>query len=270
MTDTLALLSRLTDWQNLLDVTLVTLFFYVVLRLFQGTPAVQLLRGILIIVLVVAVVTRTVELTAFSWLLRNSSLVVLVAIPVIFQPELRRALERVGRSAPLFNRRNEGATTQQVINDIVKATEQMAARKHGALIVLEGKTGLAEYIDRGILLHADITAELLTTIFFPNTALHDGAVIIQDQKIVAAGCVLPLTHREMTDSQLGTRHRAGIGITEQSDALSIIVSEETGTTSVARNGRIVRRLDNNRLRRILSDFYDPRIHDQGLGDDTTS
>jgi diadenylate cyclase len=258
MSDIIAILSRLSDWKNLLDLSLVALFFYILLRLFRGTQAVQLFRGILIIGLIIAVVTRTVELTAFSWLLRNSSLVVLVAIPVIFQPELRRALERVGRTV-FWNRRNEGAATQEMINEIVKAAEQMAGRRHGALIVIEGATGLGEYIDRGIPINGDITAELLMTIFYPNTALHDGAVIIHFGKIAAAGCVLPLTHRKIPDVHLGTRHRAAIGITEQSDALSVVVSEETGNISVARNGRIVRRLDSNRLRRILSEFFDPQL-----------
>jgi diadenylate cyclase len=126
------------------------------------------------------------------------------------------------------------------------------------LIVLEGATGLGEYIDRGIVISGEVTSELLTTIFFPKTALHDGAVLIRDGRVAAAGCVLPLTHRELLDPQLGTRHRAAIGITEQSDALAVAVSEETGAISVARNGRIIRRLDNNRLRRILTEFYDPR------------
>ncbi len=265
MSDILALLSRLSDWRNLLDLGLVTLFFFMLLRLFRGTQAMQLFRGILIIGLIIAVVTRTVELTAFSWLLRNSSLVVLVAIPVIFQPELRRALERVGRTA-FFNRRMEGALTQQIINEIVKAVEQMANVRHGALIVLEGATGLGEYIDRGVPINGDITSELLRTIFFPNTPLHDGAVIIRYGKIAAASCVLPLTHRRFPDMHLGTRHRAAIGITEESDALSIVVSEETGTISVARNGRIVRRLDSNRLRRILSEFYDIQVRQREEGD----
>jgi diadenylate cyclase len=258
MNDILAVLGRLYNWQSIIDLSLVALFFYILLRLFRGTQAVQLLRGILVIGLVIAVVTRTVELTAFSWLLRNSSLVVLVAIPVIFQPELRRALERVGRGMPFLNRRVEGATTQQMINEIVKACEQLADNRFGALIVLEGATGLGEYIDRGVVISGEVTAELLTTIFFPKTALHDGAVLIRDGRVAAAACVLPLTHRELLDPQLGTRHRAAIGITEQSDALAVAVSEETGAISVARNGRILRRLDNNRLRRILTEFYDPR------------
>ncbi|MBX2999519.1 MAG: diadenylate cyclase CdaA [Caldilineaceae bacterium] len=258
MNDIVAVLGRLYNWQSIIDLSLVALFFYILLRLFRGTQAVQLLRGILVIGLVIAVVTRTVELTAFSWLLRSSSLAVLVAIPVIFQPELRRALERVGRGMPFLNRRVEGATTQQMINEIVKACEQLSDNRYGALIVLEGATGLGEYIDRGTMISGEVSAELLTTIFFPKTALHDGAVLIRDGRVAAAGCVLPLTHRELLDPQLGTRHRAAIGITEQSDALAVAVSEETGAISVARNGRIIRRLDNNRLRRILTEFYDPR------------
>jgi diadenylate cyclase len=258
MSDLLPILGRLWNWQSIVDLSLVALFFYILLRLFRGTQAVQLLRGILVIALVVAVVSRTVELTAFSWLLRSSSWAVLVAIPVIFQPELRRALERVGRGTPFLNRRVEGADTQQMINEIVKACEQLADNRFGALIVLEGTTGLGEYIDRGVPIKGEVSAELLTTIFYPKTALHDGALIVRDGRIAAAACVLPLTHRELLDPQLGTRHRAAIGITEQSDALSVAVSEETGAISIARNGRITRRLDNNRLRRILTEFYDPR------------
>jgi len=258
MSDILSILSRLTDWQNLLDVGLVTLFFFFLLRLFRGTQAVQLMRGLLVIGLVIIVITRTVELTAFSWLLSSSSVAILVAIPVIFQPELRRALERVGRSMPFMNRRADSTTTQEVVNIIVRTCTQLADNRHGALIIMEGSTGLGEYIDRGISLDSEMTPETLLTIFFPNTPLHDGAVIVRDSRIAAAGCVLPLTSRDSLDSQLGTRHRAAIGITEQSDALSIVVSEETGTISVSRNGRIVRRLDDNRLRRILTEFFDPR------------
>jgi diadenylate cyclase len=182
--------------------------------------------------------------------------VVLIAIPVIFQPELRRALERVGRTAPLLVRRTDNTTSQQVINEVIKAVEQMAERHTGALIVFEGATGLAEFIDRGVTLDAEVSSELLTTIFFPNTALHDGAVIISAERVAAASCVLPLTQRELADSQMGTRHRAAIGVTEQADALSVVVSEETGTISVARNGRILR-IESGRLRTLLSDFYRP-------------
>lgn len=254
MTDILASLGRLQDVQNLLDVVLVSLVFYILLRFFRGTQAVQLLRGILLIALAAAVVSQMTELTAFNWLLNQSMNVILVAIPVIFQPELRRALERVGRSAPLLGRRTDNTGTQRVISEVVKAVEQMAQRKQGALIVFEGATGLGEVTDRGVLVNAEVTAELLTTIFFPNTALHDGAVVLRGERIIAASCVLPLTERELVDNQMGTRHRAALGMTEQSDALTIVVSEETGTISVARNGRILR-IESGILRSILSDFY---------------
>lgn len=256
MSDILIALSQLQDWRNILDVVLVSIIFFAVLQLFRGTQAVQLLRGILVIALVMLVINQFVQLPAFEWLLANSATMLLVAIPVIFQPELRRALERVGRSAPLLLRRADMAVTQQIVNEVAKAVEQMSERRTGALIVFEGATALGEYIDRGIKLDAEVTSELLTTVFFPNSALHDGAAIISGERLAAASCVLPLTQRELPDSQLGTRHRAAIGITEQADALTVVVSEETGTISVARNGRILR-IDGGRLRTLLSDFYKP-------------
>jgi diadenylate cyclase len=254
MTDILASLNRVNSFTNLLDIALVSLIFYGLLRLFRGTQAVQLLRGVLVIALVAAILSQAVQLTAFNWLLRNSTPFILIAIPVIFQPELRRALERVGRTAPFLMRRVENTTTQNLINQVVKAIEQLAQRHHGALIVFEGTTGLSDITDMGVQLNADVTAELLTTLFFPNTALHDGAVVIRADRLVAAGCVLPLTQRLLSDQQMGTRHRAAIGVTEQTDALSIVVSEETGLISVARNGRILR-MESNLVRTLLSDFY---------------
>jgi diadenylate cyclase len=256
MTEILLSLGRLQDWRNILDVALVALIFYGVLLLFRGTQAIQLVRGMLVIVLGTALVNQVVQLTAFRWLINNTAAVILFAIPVIFQPELRRALERVGRSAPLFVRRGDNTTTQQLISEVVKAVEQLSDRRTGALLVFEGATGLREFIDRGVAVDSEVTSELLTTIFFPNTALHDGAVIVSGNRIAAASCVLPLTQRELTDSQLGTRHRAAIGVTEQADALSVVVSEETGAISVARNGRLLR-IDTSRLRTLLSDFYRP-------------
>lgn len=256
MTEILISLSRLQDWRNIVDVALVALIFYWMLRLFRGTQAIQLVRGLLVLALATAILNQVVQLTAFTWLISNSAAVILVAIPVIFQPELRRALEHVGRTAPLLVRRNDNTTTQTLVNEVIKAVEQMSERHTGALIVFEGSTGLGDYIDRGVALDAAVSSELLTTIFFPNTALHDGAVIVSRERIAAAACVLPLTQRELGDSQLGTRHRAAIGVTEQADALSVVVSEETGGVSVARNGRILR-IDSGRLRTLLSDFYRP-------------
>lgn len=254
MEDTLASLSRLQEWRNILDIGIVAIIIYGVLRLFRGTQAVQLIRGILVIALAIVIVNQTVRLTAFDWLLRNSTTAILVAIPVIFQPELRRALERVGRSAPLLMRRNDNTNTQRLVNEVVQAAEELSKRRHGALIVFESTTGLGEIIAQGVQLDAMLTSELLLTVFAPNTALHDGAVIIRGDRVAAAGCILPLTQRELADSQMGTRHRAAIGLTEQVDSLVLVVSEETGTISAARSGRILR-LEPTRLRPLLSDFY---------------
>lgn len=256
MTDIFISLGRLADFRSLLDIALVAATFYLVLALFRGTQAMQLVRGILVLVLLTAAVNQVVDLTAFRWLLSSSGAVLLVAIPVIFQPELRRALERVGRSTPLLLRRVDNTTTQQVINEVIKAVEQLSDRKIGAILVFEGTTGLKELIDRGTEVDAVVSSELLMTIFFPNTPLHDGAVIISGDRVAAASCVLPLTQRDVSDTQLGTRHRAAMGVTEQADALAVAVSEETGRISVARNGRILR-IESGRLRTLLSEFYRP-------------
>lgn len=244
-------------WSSILDILMVALVFYGLFRLFQGTQAVALLRGILVIALIFVLAAS--RFTAFGWLLRNALPMVLVAIPVIFQPELRRALERLGRSAPLvMGRGSREAAAQQVIYEVSQAVEALARERTGALIVLEGETGLEEYIESGERIDADVSARLLTTIFFPGTPLHDGAVIIRGDRIIAAACVLPLTQRDLADSSLGTRHRAAVGITEQNDAVAIVVSEETGIVSLSRSGRIARRLDGQRLRTIMQAFYKPR------------
>ncbi len=244
-------------WESAFDILLVALVFYGVFRLFQGTQAVALLRGILFIALLFLVAAS--HFTAFGWLLRNSLSVILVAIPVVFQPELRRALERLGRSAPaLMGRGNRETVAQQVIHEVVLAVETLARERTGALIVLEGDTGLEEHIESGERIDAAVSARLLLTVFFPGTPLHDGAIILRGDRAVAAACVLPLTQRDLADSSLGTRHRAAVGITEQNDALAIVVSEETGIISLARSGRIARRLDAQRLRTILQAFYKPR------------
>ncbi|NIO72394.1 MAG: TIGR00159 family protein [Anaerolineae bacterium] len=256
MSDVLWIFSRF-DWLSAIDIVLVALFFYWLLFLIQGTQAVQLLRGIILIVLLSVLVTSILQLTAFSWLIRNSIPALLVAIPVIFQPELRRALERVGRTGFSINRSPRRAIIQRVINQICEACQRLSEHRHGALIVLERETGLQEHIDTGVKVDALVTSELLLTIFFPNTALHDGAVIVREDRVVAAACVLPLTEDFMADRHLGLRHRAAIGVTEQSDAIAIAVSEETGTISIARNGRIIRHLDEKRLRKVLQAFYRP-------------
>lgn len=243
------------NWISVLDILLVALIIYGLLRLFQGTQAIQLLRGIILLVLVIAALSSLLKLQAFTWLIRNSIPALLVAIPVIFQPELRRALERLGRTGTLFGRPQHEEIVKQVIEEIEDACEALAERRHGALIVLERTTGLQDFIDIGSKLDSVVSSDLLQTIFFPSTALHDGAVIIRGDRIVAARVVLPLAELPPVHGHLGTRHRAALGITEQTDAVTIVVSEETGAISVAHNGRMVRRLGRERLANVLRTFY---------------
>lgn len=255
MTDVPSILLRL-DWASVIDILLVSVIFYALLTIIQGTQAVQLLRGLMIIVIIVVVITSVFQLTAFSWLIRNSLPALLVAIPVVFQPELRRLLERVGRSTGGFLYvRSQETIVHEVIQTVARACSQLSLARHGALIVLERETGLKDIIETGVRLDAEISEALLLTLFFPNTALHDGAVIIRQDCIVAAGCVLPLSTADGGERQLGTRHRAALGVTEASDAIAVVVSEETGIISITHNGRIIRRLDEKRLGKILNALY---------------
>jgi len=246
------------NWVSAIDILLVTLVFYALLRFFARTQAVLLLRGLLIIFLIVALAGSVSELTAFNWLVRTTSLAILVALPVIFQPELRRALERVGRTRMFFVRSRRDTAYSKVISELIAAVTRMSQLRYGAIIVLENTVSLDPYIETGVPIHATVNRELLITIFYPGTPLHDGAVIIRGEEIVAAACVLPLTQRPLRDTVLGTRHRAAIGITEDTDALALVVSEETGAMTVAYKGKLTRPLDEKRLRSILEGFFEGR------------
>ncbi len=251
------------DWLGVIDILLVTAIFFAVLYLVRGTQAMVLLRGIIFILVVIALVTSLVNLPAFSWLVRNVLPVTVFAIPVIFAPEIRRALERIGRAGTFFRASDKKASedVQQTIQAVVGAAARLSARQHGALIVLERFDPLDEYINTGAVIKSEVTAELLMQIFYPNTPLHDGAVIISNNKIVAAACVMPLSSSGILarspERKMGLRHRAALGISEVSDAIAVVVSEETGTISIAHAGRIIRRLDGERLENILMAFYSP-------------
>lgn len=254
MENALTYLSRI-DLSSLLDILLVTAVIYTLLLLIRGTRAVQVLRGGLVLVLAVLLLTRFLNLPAFTWLVENSLPAVLVAIPVIFQPELRRALEQLGRTSRytrLFRRDQENP----VVLAFQEASLRLSQRRHGALVVFEQDTGLQEYVDTGVLLDAEPSPELFLTIFNKNTELHDGAVIVRDKKLIAAACVLPLSTTSLSDRQMGLRHRAALGISEVSDAVAVVVSEETGQVSIAHNGRIIRRQDIARLDTILHAFLE--------------
>lgn len=239
------------DWWSVLDILLVALTFYWLLRLIRGTQAIQVLRGAVILAVAMILLASLLPFRAFSWLVEKALPALLVAIPVIFQPELRRALERLGRTGAYLTASTRESPINEVIESVCTASTRLSERHHGALIVLERSTGLEEYIETGVQLDSRVTVELLLTIFFPNTALHDGAVIIRNGRIVAAAAVLPLASGTVSDRQMGLRHRASIGVTEETDAVAVVVSEETGTISVAHNGRMIRRLDGKRLRKTL-------------------
>ena len=258
LSELLFLFSRL-DAVGVIDILLVTLVIYSLLRLVRGTQAVVLLRGIMFLFLAIALLTAVLRLRAFSWLLRNTLPALLISIPVIFAPEIRRALERLGRAGTTFSFGARDADVQTVIEAIAAAAQRLSERRHGGLIVIERQVGLKDYADTGVALDAAITAELLLQTFYPNTPLHDGAVILKGDRLAAAACVMPLASGSaVTDRQMGLRHRAALGITEVSDAVAVVVSEETGVISVAHNGRMIRRLDAPRLKHILGAFYRPR------------
>ena len=252
-------IQRLT-WIDVLDIFLVAFILFWFLYLLRGTRAVPLLRGVLFLVIAITLLSSVIQLRAFGWLARNILPALLVAIPVVFQPELRRALERLGRAGTLLGRGSgRYANLQQTIAAIAEACRMLADRRYGALIVLELETGLQEFIDSGVQLDALVTPELLVTVFDPHTTLHDGAVIVRNGRAVAAACVLPLSSAFLADRQLGLRHRAAIGVTEESDAVAVVVSEARGTISIAHNGRMIRNLEANRLEGVLHAFFQPAL-----------
>jgi uncharacterized protein (TIGR00159 family) len=236
---------------TILDVLIVAVVLYWLLTLISGTSAATLVRGILILLTVGFVLSNVFNLTMTGFLLRTSLPALLIAVPILFQPELRRALEQLGRAGSLIPRTTVISTNTRVAEIVARAARQFAERRFGALLVIERATPLGEYAASGVSVDALISVELLMNIFWPNSPLHDGAVIIHGERVVAAGVVLPLA-QSPTVEHVGTRHRAAIGITEISDAIAVVVSEETGTISIANAGRMVRNLGEARLQKVLS------------------
>ena len=244
---------------SLVDILLVAIVIYAILFVLRGSQAINLLRGVLLLTVIVFLLSGVLRLRAISWLLRAVLPALLFAIPVIFQPEIRRALDRLGRASTLFSSSNRREDVRTIVNAIVTASQSLSEKHFGGLIVIEREVGLQEVIDTGVAMNAFVSSELLVQIFFKDTPLHDGAVILRGNIISAAACVLPLsTEASLTDRQLGLRHRAAIGVTETSDAVAVVISEETGGISVVQNGRVIRRLDAARLRNILMAFSRPR------------
>lgn len=256
------------DWLTVVDLLLVTMVFAFLLSILRGTQAVVIMRGMILLIILISGVTSLVRfrLIAFSWLVRTAVPPLLIAIPVIFAPEIRRALERLGRAGSLLTMGPEVSKIDQMVDIVVSAADRLSDQLYGALIVIERSTPLDEYAETGVPLDALLSTELLLQIFYINTPLHDGAVIIRDNRVLAAACVMPLsasgTLSRSPERQMGLRHRAALGISEVSDAVSVVVSEETGDISVTHNGRMIRRLDPGRLRNILSAFFRPRAGEQ--------
>jgi diadenylate cyclase len=228
---------------NILDVLFVWFVIYKLITLIKGTKAVQLLKGIFVII-IARVVTDFLGMDTLGWLLENVINIGFFAIIVIFQPEIRRALEQIGRGK-LFGRSSsmqEEEEKTRLIGAMTKSVSYMAKRRIGALISIERETGLTDYIETGIPLNANISSELMINIFIPNTPLHDGAVIVQKNKVASAACYLPLSESPFISKELGTRHRAAIGLSEVTDAITIVVSEETGAVSLTSNGDLHRNL----------------------------
>lgn len=243
------------DVRGLIDVLLVTAVVYWLLTLIRGTTAETLVRGIFLALGLGSIIGIALNLTMLNWLLRNSIPAMLVAIPILFQPELRRALEQVGRAGGLLPRASGSAEPERVVDIIASVARLLSERRWGALLVLERTTALGEYADTGVKMDGLLGVEQILSIFYPNSPLHDGGVIIRGNRVLAAGCVLPLAESIATGHTMGTRHRASVGITERTDAVSVVVSEETGQISIANNGRLVRNLDESKLRKILSILY---------------
>jgi diadenylate cyclase len=245
-------------WTQVIDLALVTFVFYVLLSLLRRTRATVLLRGTLFVVAFFFIVTVFLPLPTFDYLIQLALIVTLIALPIIFQPELRSLLEELGRTVGSFTL--QGVTGENTLTTLVRAVDNLSTNKVGGLIVLEGEDDLDHIRETGVSLGARVTSELLHTIFYDGTPLHDGAMVIRGDRVIAAGCVLPVTNRQLYagSRRLGTRHRAAVGLTETSDALAIVVSEETGEVSIARQGRLESEIDKTALREQLHQFYRPQ------------
>lgn len=238
---------------DLLDIAIVTALVYQVLLLVRGTRAVQLALGVAVL-FAVYTASRILQLMTLQWILSYLGVVIPIALLVIFQPELRRMLEQLGRGGVFVSGFGGGLGREEAIrlvNDIARACRVLSSRKTGALIVMERRTGLNDVIESGIKIDALVTVQLLITTFFPNTPLHDGAVVIRGNRLLAAGCLLPLSENPNLSRTLGTRHRAALGIGEFTDAVAVVVSEETGAISVAHDGQLTRGLSEEELKVTL-------------------
>lgn len=237
-------------WRPVLEILFIWGLLYWIIRFFQGTRAVQVLVGLLVLA-VIFNIAKVLELYTINWVLTKLFAVGVVAFLIIFQPELRRALARMGQNTLFGAFLKKGGT----IDEVVQASEYLSRSKIGALVAIEREVGLKNYIESGLILDAKVSAEILITLFFPNAPTHDGGVIIQGERVAASGSLFPLSQDPHLSRALGTRHRAAVGLTEETDAVAVVVSEETGAISVSVYGKLTRNLDGEELRRVLTSLF---------------
>ncbi|MBB5022306.1 diadenylate cyclase CdaA [Desulfurispira natronophila] len=245
-------------WRDAIDILLVWIIIYKLLTFLRGTTAVQVFSGILLI-LGVSFAAQVAELNTIYWLVKNIAGYLVLALIILFHPEIRKFLVSIGQNDVFRVFAKTDQKQLEAIEEVVRACVNLASRKMGALIVLERESNLQNYADVTVVLDAITSKELLITIFQPSTPIHDGAVLIRNNRIHAAGCFLTVSMNPDIDKELGTRHRAAIGVTEQTDCVAVVVSEETGAISVAVGGRIIRKLDSNTLKKVLKNIFSPRI-----------
>jgi len=262
------------DWRNLVDIAILSIAIYNVIKLVMHTRANSLFKGI-VLILLMAWLSDVLQISALSWVLQQIINMGFIIIAIVFQPELRRALDQIGRSkwaSQIFStsktKKQSSGNTEKHVTEMVRALTNMSRKKIGALIVFERNTGLGDVIESGTMVDAQISQPLIENIFEPNTPLHDGAMIIREERIVAAACILQLSDDYSISRELGTRHRAAIGVTESTDAVSLIVSEETGIISMARDGKLTRYLDAKSLTILLTELFSRGSRQAGSWRDT--
>ncbi len=241
-------------WRPVLEIVVLWYVFYHLLVFLKGTPAVQVLRGLILLIVLFSIslfIAQKLSLTIITWILPRLFTIFLISFLIIFQPELRRGLAQLGQGPilSLFFRE------ERIVEEIAEAVFALAKKKIGAIIALERDIGLKPYIESGVFLDSRVSSELINTIFMPYTPLHDGGIVIQSGRIVAAGCLFPLTQNPKISKTLGTRHRAAVGLTDETDALVIVVSEETGLVSLAREGKLIRNIDRESLNKLLDNIF---------------
>ena len=257
--DYLLFIFQRANWLSVFDILLVATIVFFVLYLLRDTKALVLLRGVLFLIVVIGLLSSLRVLPAFSWVITNTLPTLLLAIPVIFAPEIRRVLERIGRTGSIFSQDQFTTEMEKNIQSVVQASRKIAERKYGGLIIFSRLDSLQAYVETGVQLKATVSPETLIQIFYPKTPLHDGAVIISDNVITAASCVLPLSASGVLElspeRSMGLRHRAALGIAEESDAIAVVISEETGIVSLAYDGKLDKYVPLDELQGKLNGFF---------------